>query len=71
MRDPDQQKPLIPYEIGEMIFSRKCLDKERILLEARMKRKDEEGMRWDARCLDERGRVVMLARDIRMRWFFV
>lgn len=69
MRDPNQQKSMIPYKIGEILFSRKCSDGENILLEARMKEQDDEGITWEARGLDAEGRVVMLAKDIVMRWF--
>jgi hypothetical protein len=69
MRDPNQQRSMIPYKIGEMVFSRKCADGEKLVLEARMKNENDDGITWDARGLDEKGRVVMLATDIMMRWF--
>jgi 3-hydroxymyristoyl/3-hydroxydecanoyl-(acyl carrier protein) dehydratase len=69
MRDPNQQRSMIPYKIGEMLFSRKCSDGEKILLEARMKSEDDNGITWNARGIDEKGQVVMLATDIMMRWF--
>ncbi|HMK33423.1 MAG TPA: SDR family NAD(P)-dependent oxidoreductase [Desulfomonilaceae bacterium] len=69
MRDPHQQRSMIPFKIGEMSFSRKCADGERILLEARMRQQNDEGITWDARGVDAEGNVVMLAKDIMMRWF--
>jgi malonyl CoA-acyl carrier protein transacylase len=69
MRDPNQPKSMIPYKIGEMLFSRRCSDGEKIFLEARMEEQNDEGITWLARGLDAEGRVVMLAKDIVMRWF--
>jgi hypothetical protein len=34
-----------------------------------MKSRDEKGITWNARALDETGRVLMNAKDIMMRWF--
>ncbi|MBI4962018.1 MAG: SDR family NAD(P)-dependent oxidoreductase [Desulfomonile tiedjei] len=69
MRDPDEPRSMIPYRIGEMMFFRKCAAGEEITLEARMKSSDEKGITWNARALDETGRVLMNAKDIMMRWF--
>ena len=54
-----EQRTMIPMEIGEMRFSRKCQVGERITLEARLRAQDEQGCNWDARGLDEQGRTIM------------
>jgi len=69
MRDPHEQRSMIPYGIGEMLFARKCKDGEPITLEARMKHQTEEGITWEASGLDENGRTVMCTDDLTMRWF--
>jgi hypothetical protein len=69
MRDPSEKRSMIPYRIGEMQFSRKCIDGEEITIEARMQDQNEAGISWNARALDEHGRVVMQTKNIMMRWF--
>jgi 3-hydroxymyristoyl/3-hydroxydecanoyl-(acyl carrier protein) dehydratase len=69
MRDPSQERSMIPYRIGEMQFLRKCNHGERITIEARMQDQNEAGISWNARALDEKGKVVMQAKNIMMRWF--
>jgi NAD(P)-dependent dehydrogenase (short-subunit alcohol dehydrogenase family) len=69
MRDPSQERSMIPYRIGEMQFLRKCTHGEQITIEARMQDQNEAGISWNARALDERGKVVMQAKNIMMRWF--
>jgi hypothetical protein len=69
MRDPSQERSMIPYRIGEMQFLRKCTHGEQITVEARMQDQNEAGISWNARALDERGKVVMQAKNIMMRWF--
>jgi hypothetical protein len=60
---------MIPYRIGEVTFSRKCIDGEELTLEARMRDQNEEGIRWNARAVDDQGNVVMQAKNLMMRWF--
>ena len=69
MRDPSQERSMIPHRIGEMQFLRKCTHGERITIEARMQDQNEAGISWNARALDEQGKVVMQAKNIMMRWF--
>jgi hypothetical protein len=69
MRNPDEQRSMIPFRIGEMLFARKCSDGEEIILEARMKQQTDEGITWDARGVDSDGKIVMYAGDLVMRWF--
>ncbi len=69
MRDTSEKRSMIPYRIGEMQFSRKCIDREEITLEARMQDRNEAGITWNARALDQHGLVVMQAKNIMMRWF--
>jgi hypothetical protein len=69
MRDSRENRHLIPYAIGEMRFSRHCKDGERIRIEGRMLEQDQEGISWDSRALDDSGSLVMVVKDLRMRWF--
>ena len=66
--DPSEQRSLIPTEIGEMTFLRKCRAGEQITLEARMRTQEKERLAWDARGLDERGRAIMQVHNLRMHW---
>jgi 3-hydroxymyristoyl/3-hydroxydecanoyl-(acyl carrier protein) dehydratase len=59
---------MIPMEIGEMRFLRKCQPGEQITLEARMRGQDNEGLTWDARGADDQGLTIMQINGIRMRW---
>jgi malonyl CoA-acyl carrier protein transacylase len=65
--DPRERQSMIPVEIGEMRFTRKCREGEPMTLEARMQAQDEADFAWDARALDHQGRAVMQVYDIRMR----
>ncbi len=69
MRDTNEERSMIPFKIGSMIFRRKCVDGEKLVLEARMREQDEEGITWDTRAIDQKGQVVMVAENVRMRWF--
>jgi len=63
-----EQRSMIPMEIGEMRFCRKCRVGERITLEARMRAENEHGFSWDARGVDEQGRTIMQVANLRMHW---
>jgi hypothetical protein len=63
-----EQRSMIPMEIGEMRFCRKCREGEQITLEARMRVQNDQGLTWDARGLDDQGRTIMQVADMRMRW---
>lgn len=63
-----EQRSMIPMEIGEMRFCRKCRVGEKITLEARMRAENEQGFSWDARGLDEQGRTIMQVSNMRMQW---
>jgi len=63
-----EQRTMIPMEIGEMRFWRKCRVGERITLEARLRAQDEQGFSWDARGLDEQGGTIMQVTGMRMHW---
>ncbi len=63
-----EQRSMIPMEIGEMRFCRKCRAGERITLEARMREQNEQGFSWDARAIDEQGRAIMQVAALRMHW---
>jgi hypothetical protein len=64
---PTQPQAMIPVEIGEMRFSRKCRDGEQITIEARMRLEDEQGFVWDARGIDDQGCTIMQVRGMRMQ----
>jgi NAD(P)-dependent dehydrogenase (short-subunit alcohol dehydrogenase family) len=66
--DPSERRSMIPMEIGEMRFLRKCRVGEQITLEARMRAQDDEGLAWDARGIDDQGRTIMQIYGIRMHW---
>jgi NAD(P)-dependent dehydrogenase (short-subunit alcohol dehydrogenase family) len=66
--DPSERRSMIPMEIGEMRFSRKCRAGERIMLEARMRAQDDEGHTWNARGIDDQGRTIMQIHGMRMQW---
>lgn len=66
--DPSERRSMIPMEIGEMRFLRKCRSGEQITLEARMRARDDEGLSWDAGGLDDQGRTIMQIYGIRMHW---
>ena len=65
---PSERRSMIPMEIGEMRFLRKCRAGEQITLEARMRAQDDEGLSWDARGIDDQGRAIMQISGIRMHW---
>jgi hypothetical protein len=66
--DPAERRSMIPLEVGEMRFSRQCRAGEPIILEARLRLKDNEGLTWDARGVDEQGKVIMQVHSMRMQW---
>jgi len=66
--DPSERRSMIPTEIGEMRFLRKCRVGERITLEARMRAQDDEGLVWDARGNDDQGCTIMRIFGVRMHW---
>ena len=68
LTDPSERRSMIPTEIGEMRFVRQCRAGERIILEARMRAQDGEGLYWDARGIDDQGRTIMQAHNMRMHW---
>jgi 3-hydroxymyristoyl/3-hydroxydecanoyl-(acyl carrier protein) dehydratase len=66
--DPSEGRSMVPVEIGEMRFLRKCRAGEQITLEARMRAQDDESLAWDARGLDDQGRTIMQICGLRMHW---
>jgi hypothetical protein len=64
---PTQQQAMIPVEVGEMRFLRKCREPEQITLEARMRMEDEKCSVWDARGIDAQGRTIMQAYGMRIQ----
>jgi malonyl CoA-acyl carrier protein transacylase len=66
--DPSERRSIIPMEIGEMRFLRKCRAGEQITIEARMRAQDDKGISWDARGIDDKGCTLMQIYGIRMQW---
>lgn len=66
--DPSERRSVIPMEIGEMRFLRKCRVGEQITLEARMRAQGEGGLSWDARGIDDQGCTIMQVHNMRMQW---
>ena len=66
--DPAERRSMIPLEVGEMRFSRQCRSGEQIILEARLRVQDDEGLTWDARGVDEQGNAIMQVHNMRMQW---
>ena len=64
---PTQPQAVIPVEVGEMKYSRKCQEGEQITLEARMRLEDEKGFVWDARGIDDQGRAIMQVYGLRLQ----
>jgi len=64
---PTQRQAMIPVEVGEMRFLRKCREGEQITLEARMRREEEKGFVWDARGIDDQGRTLMQVCGMRLQ----
>ncbi len=62
------QRSMIPMQIGEMRFYRKCRDGEPVILEARLQAQDKQGFTWHARGLDDHGRSIMQVSNMRMHW---
>ena len=63
-----EKRSMIPMEIGEMRFSRKCRAGEQITLEARMRAQNAQSQAWDARGLDDQGRTIMQVSNLVMHW---
>jgi hypothetical protein len=66
--DPSERRFMVPTEIGEMRFLRNCRAGEEIILEARVRSRDDEVLTWDARGIDYQGRAIMQVHNMRMRW---
>ncbi|MDO9324615.1 MAG: polyketide synthase dehydratase domain-containing protein, partial [Methanoregula sp.] len=66
--DPAERRSIVPLEIGEMRFLRKCRSGEQITIEARMRTQDSKGLVWDARGMDDQGRIIMQVRNMGMHW---
>ena len=66
--DPSERRSMIPMEIGEMMFVRKCRAGEQVTLEARLRSQDNESLAWDARGIDDQGCTIMQVHNMRMHW---
>jgi hypothetical protein len=69
MRNPREDRHVIPIKIGEMTFSRQCRDQETVNLEARLQAEDQQGLTWNARALDAEGHLLMQVRQLLLQWF--
>jgi len=68
-RDEAEERMLIPWRIGEMVFTRHCTAGEEITLEARITGQNEEGITWAARATDGEDHIIMCVKDVVMQWF--
>jgi acyl transferase domain-containing protein/NAD(P)H-dependent flavin oxidoreductase YrpB (nitropropane dioxygenase family)/NAD(P)-dependent dehydrogenase (short-subunit alcohol dehydrogenase family)/acyl carrier protein len=69
MRDEDEERRMIPAGIGELLFTRRCREGERLILEARLQNENPESYTWVARALDDTGTAIMQVTGLQLRWF--
>ncbi len=69
MRNEDEERVFIPFKLDELVSFRQCTDGESVELEGRLRHRDDIGLTWDARALDQDGRVLMHLRGMEFRWF--
>lgn len=69
MRDEAENRSMIPLSIGEVLPKGRCAAGDQIVLEARVRERDDEGITWDARAINSDGKVIMTVKRIRMGWF--
>jgi hypothetical protein len=69
MRNEEEERVFIPFKLDELISFRQCTDGESVELEGRLRHRDDIGLTWDARALDQEGRVLMYLRGMEFRWF--
>jgi hypothetical protein len=60
---------LIPLRIGEVLFQRRCEDREEVIIEAHMREQDDSGITWNAQAADRNGEVLMTVKNLKMVWF--
>ena len=60
---------MIPYQIGEMRFSRHCQPDELITLEGRLRSNDQDGSIWDAQAMDAAGEPIMQVQGLVLKPF--
>jgi hypothetical protein len=66
--DEDTFQAMIPYQIGEMRFSRQCQPDEPIILEGRLSN-GRDGYTWDAQAVDSSGTPIMQVRELVVKPF--
>jgi hypothetical protein len=69
MRDEKEERRMIPAGIGELLFTRRCREGERLILEARLQNENPESNTWVARALDDTGTAIMQVTGLQLRWF--
>jgi hypothetical protein len=69
MRDEQEERRMIPAGIGELLFTRRCREGERLVLEARLQNENPESSTWVARALDDTGNAIMQVTGLQLRWF--
>jgi acyl transferase domain-containing protein/NAD(P)-dependent dehydrogenase (short-subunit alcohol dehydrogenase family)/acyl carrier protein len=65
--DPQDRRSLLPVEIAEMRFLRRCRTGEPITLEARLRVRHKDSASWDARGVDDQGQPIMQVRAMRLQ----
>ncbi|MGQ9687374.1 MAG: SDR family NAD(P)-dependent oxidoreductase [Desulfobaccales bacterium] len=71
MRDDKEERRMIPVSIGELLFTRRCREGERLVLDARLQNENPESAIWAGRALDDTGAVVMQVSGLQLRWFTI
>ncbi|MCA1961422.1 MAG: SDR family NAD(P)-dependent oxidoreductase [Desulfomonile sp.] len=69
MRDENEERSIIPYRLGELTFFGTCTDGQELTIEGRLKDQNDKGVIWDLRASDDKGAVIVYARDMMLKWF--
>ncbi|MBE0616332.1 MAG: SDR family NAD(P)-dependent oxidoreductase, partial [Proteobacteria bacterium] len=65
--DPQDRRPMLPVQIGEMRFLRRCQQGELITIEARLRARHRDSLVWDAWGVDDQGHPIMQVRTLRLQ----
>ena len=69
IRDEKETRNMIPASIGEICVTRSVKPGESILMAARVKSQDKDGLTWDACATDENNIIIMQVKSLEMKWF--
>ncbi|MBN1106924.1 MAG: SDR family NAD(P)-dependent oxidoreductase [Deltaproteobacteria bacterium] len=69
LRQEEGSSTVLPAGMEEMRFTRPARDGERLTIEARLRARDDQGLTWDARAIDESGTTIMQVLSMRMNRF--